>query len=289
MEEFVKFRADTRKPSEPPPPKSCDCQVHVCGPLARYPTRAGASYVPPADASGDAAERMHRTLGIERGVIVQATVYGTDHRAVVDALRGRPNYRGVAIIDERVSDRELRRLHEAGVCAARFNFWKALNIVPSAAGFERAIARISEYGWHARIHAAGDEWLELADLISKPTITMVIDHMGHPDLRGGLDQPVMRLLRELLKRDNWWVMVANADRFSAMEQSWDDVIPFAESFIAAAPERVVWSTDWPHVQYRRPMPNDAELLEFLFRAAPAAELRRKILVDNPARLHGFAD
>ena len=288
MEKFVKFRADTRKPTEPPPPKSCDCQVHVFGPIERYPTRAGASYVPPADATGDAAERMHRTLGLERGVIVQATAYGTDHSAMVDALQGRPHYRGVAIIDNGVSDLELRRLHEAGVRGARFNFWKQLKIVPTPDGFERSIARISEYGWHARIHAAGDEWLDLEELLSKPRIPMVIDHMGHPDVCGGVDQPVLRLLRDFLKRENWWIMISNADRFSAAEQIWEDVVPIAESFLSAAsPDRVIWSTDWPHVQYRRPMPNDAELLEFLFRVVPGAELRHKVLADNPARLHGF--
>ena len=285
MEEFVKFRPDTRKPTVPPPPKSWDCQVHVFGPREHYPTRAGASYVPPADATGDAAERMHRTLGLERGVIVQATAYGTDHRAMVDALKGRPNYRGVAIIDDTVNDRELRRLHEAGVRGARFNFWKQLKIVPSSDGFERSIARISEYGWHARIHAAGDEWLDLEGLLSKPKIPMVIDHMGHPDLCGGVDQPMMRMLRDFLTRENWWIMISNADRFSASEQAWDDVVPFAECFLAAAPDRAIWSTDWPHVQYRRRMPNDAELLEFLFRVITGAELRRKVLVDNPARLH----
>jgi 2-pyrone-4,6-dicarboxylate lactonase len=82
-------------------------------------------------------------------------------------------------------------------------------------------------------------------------------------------------------------MISNADRFSATEHLWNDVVPFAESFLAAAPDRAIWSTDWPHVQYRRPMPNDAELLEFLFRVAPGARLRHKVLVDNPARLHGF--
>lgn len=289
MTEFAKFRADTRSPNEMPPPKSCDCQAHVCGSLERYPARPGASYVPLADANAEAAERMHRTLGLGRGVFVQATVYGTDNRVLVDALEHRPNYRGVIIMDDSITDRELRQMHEAGVRGARFNFWKQLNIVPSQATFERSIARISDYGWHARIHAVGTEWLELKELLSKVKITMVIDHMGHPDLRGGIDQPMMRLLRDFLKRENWWVMISNADRFSASEEIWNNVIPFARSLIEAAPERAIWATDWPHVMYRGRMPNDAELLEFLFRAAPGAELRRKILVDNPARLHGFTD
>ncbi len=287
MEEYVKFESNTRKPAEPPPPKSFDSQVHVFGPVERYPTRVGAAYVPWADATGDAAERMHRALGIERGVIVQATVYGTDHRALVDALSGRANYRGVAIIDDSVSDQELRRLHEAGVRGARFNFWKQLKIVPTPEGFKRSVDRISEYGWHARIHAAGDEWLELKGLLSNPRIPMVIDHMGHPDLHRGVDQPVVKVLLDLLKDENWWVMISNADRFSAADRSWDDVMPLAQTLLAAAPDRAIWCTDWPHVQYRKRMPNDAELLEFLFRVAPSAELRRKVLVDNPSRLHKF--
>lgn len=289
MAEFVKFRADTRRPSEMPPPGSCDCQAHVCGPLARYPARAGASYVPDAEADADAAERMHKALGLGRGVFVQATVYGTDNRVLVDALEGRPNYRGIIVMDDAITDRELRRMHEAGVRGARFNFWKALNLVPTPAMFERSIARIAEYGWHARIHAVGSEWLELKELLAKPKITMVIDHMGHPDVRAGVDQPATQLLREFLKRENWWVMISNPDRFSASEETWDDVLPFARSFMEAAPDRAIWATDWPHVMYHRRMPDDAELLEFLFRAAPGAELRRKILAENPARLHGFAN
>lgn len=288
MDEFSRFRSDTRKPAEAPPANSCDAQAHVFGPIDRYPTRPGAAYAPDAEANADAVERMHRTLGLERGVFVQATAYGTDNRVLVDALKGRPNYRGIVIIDDNTTDRELRDMHEAGVRGARFNFWKQLKIVPSADSFERSVARISEMGWHARIHAVGEEWAELKDLLAKPKIPMVIDHMGHPDVRGGVDHPIMRLLRDFLKRGNWWVMVSNADRFTAQDKVWDDVTPIAQSFLAAAPDRAIWSTDWPHVMYRKPMPNDAQLLEFLFLVTPEPELRRKVLVDNPARLHGFA-
>jgi predicted TIM-barrel fold metal-dependent hydrolase len=287
MSAFSKFRSDTRRPAEPPPPGSCDCQVHVLGPIDRYPTRPGAAYVPDAEANADAAERMHRALGLERGVFVQATAYGTDNRIVVDALKGRPNYRGVVIMDDDTTDRDLRAMHEAGVRGARFNFWKQLKIVPSAASFERSIARIAELGWHARVHAVGEEWFELKELLSKPKIPMVIDHMGHPDVKGGVDHPTMRLLRDMLKRENWWVMISNADRVTAQAKVWDDVAPMARSFIEAAPDRAIWCTDWPHVMYTKPMPNDAELLEFLYLVAPDMAMRRKILADNPMRLHGF--
>ncbi|HXP30530.1 MAG TPA: amidohydrolase family protein [Stellaceae bacterium] len=288
MEQYPTFQRDTRKPSRPPPPKSCDCQVHVFGDPAKFPLRSGGAYRPPADATFATAQRMHRTLGLERGVVVQSTVHGTDHRTLFDALAGQPNYRGIALIDDSVSDKEIERLHEVGVRGARFNFWKMLNIVPSHAGFERAIDRIKHLGWHAKIHATDAEWPELADLLKKVKIPAVIDHLGHLDIRKGVDDPVFRLLLDFVKRENWWMMVSNADRISAMAQSWDDVVPYARKFIETAPDRIIWCTDWPHVRYDKPaMPNDAELLELVYRFAPEPELQRKILADNPARLFGF--
>jgi predicted TIM-barrel fold metal-dependent hydrolase len=288
MEQFSKFRADTRKPNEAPPPNSCDSQVHVFGDPEKYPLRRGGAYPPPSDATMTEAIRMHRTLGISRGVVVQATVHGTNHSIIYDALaEGGKNYRGIAIVDDTVSDQELRKMHEAGFRGARFNFWKQLNIAPTPEGFLRSLDRIKEYGWIAKVHSAGDEWLDLKDLLLKAKIPIVIDHMGHPEIDRGIDQPCVNMLLDLLRHENWWVMISNADRFSAQTQQWSDALPLAQRLIAAAPDRVIWCTDWPHVQYRKPMPNDAELLEFLYRAAPDSAVRKKILVDNPAKLFGF--
>lgn len=288
MEQFPKFRADTRKPNAPPPPKSCDCQVHVFGDPEKYPLRRGGAYPPPSDATMTEALRMHRTLGLERGVVVQATVHGTNHGILYDALaEGGQNYRGIAIVDDSVSDQELRRMQEAGVRGARFNFWKQLNIAPTPEGFLRSLDRIKEVGWHAKVHSAGDEWLELKGLLAKAEIPVVIDHMGHPELRKGLNQPAIQMLLGLLRNENWWVMISNADRVSAEENGWSDALPLAQKLIESAPDRAIWCTDWPHVQYRKRMPNDAELLEFLYAAAPDPAHRRKVLVDNPARLFGF--
>jgi len=143
--QFPKFRDDTRAPAPAPPANSCDCQVHVFGDPRRYPLRKSGAYPPPEDATFEAARRMHRALGVERGVVVQATVHGTNHAILLDALAGQPNYRGVAIVDDSVSDRDLQRLHDAGVRGARFNFWKFLNIVPTPAEFERSIDRTELY------------------------------------------------------------------------------------------------------------------------------------------------
>ncbi|MFP6733543.1 MAG: amidohydrolase family protein, partial [Rhodospirillales bacterium] len=154
-------------------------------------------------------------------------------------------------------------------------------------GFHRSIDRIKEYGWHAKIHSAGDEWLELTDLLAKVTIPVVIDHMGHPELGKGLNQPSIKMILNLLRKENWWIMVSNGDRVSAEEHGWSDALPFARMLIEAAPGRSIWCTDWPHVQYTKPMPNDAELVEFLYQVAPDPVQRQNILVDNPARLLAF--
>ena len=290
MKQHPTYQKDTGKPNSPLPPKSCDCQVHVFGDTAKYPLRSGSAYVPPLDATIEEAERMHRALGIERGVVVQSTVHGKDHRILFDALKGRPNYRGIALVDDETSDRDLQRLHDAGVRGARFNFWKRLNIVPSAAEFKRATERIGAMGWHAKVHAVDDEWLELKDLLCEAKLPIVIDHLGHLDVSKGPDNPSFKLLLDLVRNENCWMLVSNGDRMSLKDEPWDDVVPLAQEFIKAAPERIIWCSDWPHVWYEKSaVPNDAQLVDLLYAFAPSHELRRKILVENPARLFGFDD
>lgn len=287
---FPKFREDTRPPREAPPPGSCDCQVHIFGDPVRYPLRAGSAYAPPSDSTIEAADRMHRKLGLDRGVVVQATAHGTNHNIIVDALRGRPNYRGVAIVDNTVSDKDLERLHEAGCRAARFNFWKVLNLAPTPEEFERSVERIKGLGWHVKIHAVGQEWFDIQDLIKKVNIPLVIDHMGHPHAHDGLDHPVFTLLCELLRRENWWVTLSNGDRSSDYDAPWDDIVPFGRKLVEIAGDRAIWCSDWPHVRYEKTvMANDGDLLELLYRFAPDPVVRKRILVDNPKTLFGFED
>lgn len=285
MSQFEKFRSDNVKPSVLPPPGTCDCQIHVFGDPERYPVRRNSAYPPPVDATIDVALKMHRTLGITRGVIVQSTVHGTDHRILYDALkRAGLNYRGVAIVNDEVNDAELRRLDGAGVRGARFNFWKQLNIAPSPDEFRRSIKRIREFGWFAKIHAAGDEWLELAPLLREVDIPIIIDHIGHIDLTSGRDKPVVQLFKHLLKSGNWWLMISNADRYSTMDAGWEDVLPLVKTLTHSAPDKVLWATDWPHVQYTKAMPTDTALLELLYRILPEPEARQKVLCDNPKAL-----
>lgn len=279
------FQRETRAPVKRAPAGSWDCQVHVFGDPKAYPTRPGAKYnVPPAMIED--LRRMHKALGIERSLITQATPYGTNHDLLLDLLALDKNYVGAAIIDDSTTDKELARLHEGGVRSARFNFAKFLGMAPTPASFQRSIDRIKELGWVAKIHAVGDEYVEHADLFRSLKIPTVIDHMGHFYFDRGEDQPVIALLLELLKAENFWVMLSNCDRRSAQGFPWNDALPFAQRFLEAAPDRTIWATDWPHTHYQGKMPNDADLLELLYRIAPEPEVQKKILVDNPNRLWG---
>lgn len=286
METFPPFERNTRVPNPLPPRGSCDGQIHVFADQAKYPIRSGSAYQPPQGSFED-AKRVHRTLGIDRCMVVQATSYGTDHRLLLDVLAGEKNYKGIAIIDDSVSDKELLRLHEAGIRGARFNFAKFLDYVPSVDGFRRSIARIQELGWYAKIHAMGEELLEYEDLFRTLTLPVVLDHLGHVDFSLGLRQPACNFILDMLRNHGWWIMISNGDRWSQKGPPWEDAIPYMQAFAEAAPDRTIWGTDWPHVKYRRAMANDADLIELLYRAVPDIEFRRKILVDNPARLFGF--
>jgi len=290
---FQDWVRDTRPPVPPPPPGSCDCQFHIYGDPARFPTRPSPPY-PPIAASFEEAQAMHRALGFARGVIVHSAIYGTDHRLLLAALEGNPaarNYRATANIDDSVSDGEIARLTAAGVRGARINFVRFLTMTPDRSAVARLFDRIREIGWHARLHVVGDDLVEHAELLRRiEGVTMVIEHLGHVDFARGLAQPACRFILEMLRREDWWMMASNGNRDSAMESGWDDAVPYGAAFIAAAPDRTIWGTDWPHPQWTKRMMNDAEEVELLYRYVDNdAALIRKILVDNPARLYGFAE
>ena len=281
-----------RMPVPAPPVGSCDCQFHIYGDPAQFPPRVNAPYGPIESATFTEAQRMHEAIGFARGVIVHSAIYGSDHRLLLHALESlndRDRYRGIGIVDDGVSDKELERLHAAGVRGARFNFVRFFAMEQREAEVRRSMARIKELGWHARLHVNGEDLIENSTLLrSLKDIPMVIDHFGHVGFDGGMDRPVIRWVLDSLKLDNWWVMVSNGNRDSHMDAGWDDALPYGKAFIEAAPDRIVWGTDWPHPQWKKRMMNDAEEVELLYRYVDGdTAMLRKILVDNPARLHGF--
>ncbi|MDH3240089.1 MAG: amidohydrolase family protein [Alphaproteobacteria bacterium] len=294
--EYQYWDRNPRRPAPPPPPGSCDCQFHIYADPAVYPTRPNPPYEA-IDATFSDARAMHRAIGFDHGVIVHSGIYGTDASLMVDALNALPaeerrRYRGIAVIDDKITDAEMDRLNRAGVVGVRINFDRQLKMTPSGETVRTILKRVEEIGWHVRVHVRGNDLIEHSDILrSVKDVDMSIDHLGHVDLTKGLDQAACRWILDILTRENWWMMVSNGNRDSVMESGWDDAVPFGKAFIEAAPDRAIWGTDWPHPSWRKKrMMNDAEEVELLYRYVDHDEtLIRKILVDNPKRLHGFRD
>src|SRR6185436_2099942 len=267
MPAYFPFDPNPRVPAVRLPPLACDAQFHVFGPPEIYPVRPGAAYEMPG-ATIAAAMKMHRTLGLERGVIVQPTTYGADHQATLDgiAAAGR-NYRGCAnaAVFDSADDATLARLHAGGIRGARFSR-QSLGIALTPEAFGRAIARIRELGWYAKVQPEPAGFAEQAAQYEKLDLPVLIDHMGRPNPAAGAADPSLKKVMELLKRGNFWVMLSLAEKISKAGPPWDDVIPIMRACIEAAPDRVVWASDWPHPVSTAQPPNEADLIELLFRA-----------------------
>ena len=269
-----------------PPPGACDAHCHVFGPAGRFPFSPTRSYTPP-DAGVDDLRRLHERLGLSRAVIVQASCHGTDNAALLDALqRGTGRYAGVAMIDDATSEVELDELHAAGVRGARVNFVAHLGGAPDLHGFQRMVARVAPRGWHLVLHFDAADLPAYGGLLRGLPCPYVIDHMARVDASAGLDQEPFRALLGLLADDHCWVKVSGAERLTAAGPPFDDVVAYDRALIAAAPDRVLWGTDWPHPNVRH-MPDDGDLVDLLVDFAPDEATRNRILVDNPTRLYDF--
>ncbi|OYY07691.1 MAG: 2-pyrone-4,6-dicarboxylate hydrolase [Rhizobiales bacterium 35-68-8] len=290
MPDYLPFDPHPRAPRTLPPPRACDSQFHVFGDPAVYPVRPGAAYEMPS-ATIETALRLHATLGLSRGVIVQATTYGADHRIVVDALKvAGPNYRGCAnaAVFTSASDEDLADLHAAGIRGARFSR-QGLGISLSAQEFERALAQVKALGWYVKIQPEASGVADQVAPFTALDVPVVIDHMGRPDILNWRDDPSFHKVLDLLKRGNFYVMLSLGEKISRAGAPWADVAPLARAYIEAAPDRVIWGSDWPHPVSVKQPPNDGDLFELFLSYTAGEDEVRRILVDNPARLFGFAD
>jgi 2-pyrone-4,6-dicarboxylate lactonase len=278
---------NTKQPRFRPPPLACDAHCHVFGPAARFPFAADASYWPP-DSPFEGLQRLHKVLGIERAVIVHASCHGSDMRVTLDAIkRSKGAYRGTAIIDPSYTDKQFEDMHAGGIRGVRFNFVQHLGGRPDMGFFKKTIERIRPLGWHLILHLDSHDLVEFEGMLKSIPVPIVIDHMARVRAADGLDQQPFKVLLDFMKSENAWVKVCGAERVSSKGPPFDDAVPFAQALIAAAPERILWGTDWPHPNVGKYMPNDGDLVDLFPLMAPDAELQRRILVDNPARLYGF--
>jgi predicted TIM-barrel fold metal-dependent hydrolase len=276
-----------RKPKFKPPPLACDAHCHVFGPAAKFPYAPDASYWPP-DSPFEGLQKLHSTLGIQRAVIVHASCHGSDMRVTLDAIaRSGGNYRGTAIIDESYSAKDFQRMHDGGIRGVRFNFVRHLGGRPDMGFFRRTVEKVQEMGWHLILHLDADDLIEFRSEFMKLPVPMVIDHMGRVKAADGLEQKPFKVLLEFMKNESCWVKVCGAERVSSLGPPFTDALPFARALIEAAPDRVLWGTDWPHPNVGKHMPNDGDLVDLFPLMAPDPELQVRILVDNPARLYGF--
>jgi predicted TIM-barrel fold metal-dependent hydrolase len=277
-----------RAPRVALPPGATDCHAHVFGPAARYAYAEPRSYTPP-DCSLGAYRHMLATIGCERAVLVQPSVYGTDNAAHLAALgEAGPDFRMVAVVGAEVAAAELERMHAAGVRGVRYNLVTQGGLAVD--GLARMAERLAPLGWHLQLFVQPDALAQLEPQLAALPVPVVIDHMGHVTTDLGLAHPGFQALLRLLRGGNGWVKLSGAYRTSRQAAPpFADVVPFAQALIAAAPERCVWGSDWPHPMVNdRPMPNDGDLANLLADWAPDPAQRRRILVENPARLYGFA-
>ncbi len=272
------------------PPGSCDTHLHLFGDIARYPMRHPKSLyeINPAWTMA-ALRKMHASLGITRYVAVQPTAYTNDHSCLIDMLaEEKPDVaRGVAIIDDTIDDKTIARMHEVGVRGARFNFQSRFGLVPTFDEFHRSVARIRPYGWIIKVFVM-EELPDVEKEIRKAKMTTLIDHLGpKQDFAQGVNHPHFKLALDLIKGEGWWVMVSNGHRRSARGAPFDDIVPFGKALYEAAPDRTLWSTDWPHVTETRHT-SEADMLALLKRFLPDEAALKRVMVDNPARLYGFS-
>ena len=283
---------EPRRPIVRTPPNGCDTHCHVFGPAARFPYAEDRSYTPP-DAPLAKYLRLLDTLGMTRGVLVQGSAHGRDNSAMLDALERHPDrLRGVAVADADTPPAELRRWHALGVRGLRFNHFFRDGQLHYRGGVPLDAARVlapvmKELGWHLQL------WIDVKDLpdaipiLKDIGLPVVIDHMGRTDARAGTSAPGFQSLLRLTAEGGCWVKLSGAHRVSRAAPDYPDARALHEALVAANPEQLVWGSDWPHPRMEDEMPNAGHLLDLFNEWTPDDAIRRRILVDNPARLYGF--
>lgn len=280
--------ANTRTPRYRPPALACDSHAHVFHDYARYPLSPVRSFTPPEAPVADYL-RMLDVLGIRRGVIVHSSAYGADTRVSEAAVRSAPDrLRGVAVTTPDTPFADLERLDAAGFSGSRLS-----TVVKGTLGFdalEAIAARIKPLGWHVAVHVnRSEELVALAPRLLATGNTIVIDHIARVRGDEGVHAPGYHALLELLRTGRCWVKVSALHRTSSQPAPWTDMRPLVEGLLEARPDRVVWGTDWPHVNQYDEMQNDADLLDAFAGWVTDDALRRQVLVDNPAALYRFPE
>lgn len=279
-----------RRPRTVLPKGSIDTHVHVFEP--RYPLSPARAYTPPPSTLAD-LKHLHATLGIERVVFTQPSVYGIDNSAIMDAMAAlnaeKPNRaRSVIALDMNFSEKDIAALDAAGARGVRLNTDNKGGMPIAFSDIPELTARIRPFGWHLEFLFPGKDIVELMPVFTSLKIPMSIAHFAYQPATAGVKAPGFQALLELARRGNTWIKISGANRVSRGDlPPYDDVKPMAHALIEAAPGRIMWGTDWPHPNKYVINPNDGDLVDALGDWVTDATLLRKIMVDNPAKFYRF--
>jgi 2-pyrone-4,6-dicarboxylate lactonase len=275
------------------PPGACDSHAHICGPAVTFPYADERIYTPP-DSTFEDYLALLAALRVERAVLIQPSVYGTDNRVLLDALaRVTSGLRGIAVVGDDLDGTSVKQLHDAGIRGIRLNVVDQngpRNVIPQA--LVRELAKlIAPFGWHIEFLINIDEAPGFTAAIDGLPVDVVVGHLGYPKsgATGWLQSPSLDDFLKLFARGRCWVKLTGPYRITASsDMPYSDVAPLAQRLAEANPNRLLWGTDWPHVMMKKPMPNDGDLSDLIASWLPDANLRRQVLVDNPAELYGFS-
>jgi 2-pyrone-4,6-dicarboxylate lactonase len=285
-DDYLPFHPNPRKPVFIPPTGAVDAHCHVFGPADEFPYAPERKYTP-CDAPKSKLFELRDYLGFERNVIVQASCHGRDNAALVDALIAAGDLaRGVAVVSPDISDEELAAMDKAGVRAVRFNFVKRLVDATPKEVFMGIAERIARLGWHIVVYFEAPDLEELVPFLQQLPTTIVVDHMGRPDVTKGVEHPDFRnFIKLMTDNSNIWTKVSCPERLTVEGPDYDDVIPFGRKLVETFPDRVLWGTDWPHPNMKSHVPDEGVLVDVIPRIAPTKALQQALLVDNPMRLY----
>jgi 2-pyrone-4,6-dicarboxylate lactonase len=268
------------------PAGACDTHLHLFGPAARFPFDPASHYVSD-DALPETYIALQNRLGLSRAVVISGGAYGRNYDVLADALARFPDrFRGIALLPDHIAAAELDRLDRLGVRGVRFitaaRGTQLPTLSPALAG------RVAAYGWHVQFYPLGTDIIEHAEQLLALPNTIVLDHFASIPATGGVDQPAFTTLLRMLDTGRVWVKLSGPMRCATGDFPYADVTPLARALVRYAPERMVWGTDWPHVNMNgRAMPNDGDLVDLFGEWVPDEPTRKRILVDNPCELYGF--
>ena len=284
--DWLEFHPNPKKPDFVLPKGAVDAHCHVFGPSPEFPFAPERKYTP-CNAGKDQLYALRDFLGFERNVIVQATCHGKDNRAMVDACRtAGDKARGIASVGAEISTDELQEMDEAGVRGVRFNFVKRLVDATPKEVFLGIAEKIAELDWHIVVYFEAADLEELTPFLKELPTTVVVDHMGRPDVAKGADHPdFLRFIRLMEDMPNLWSKVTCPERLTVQGAPYDDVIPFYQAIVDRFEDRVLWGTDWPHPNMKSHMPDDGALVDYIPKIARTADQQQKLLVNNPMRLY----